>query len=211
MQALQLFGLLIMAFFSNKQKNALEGENSAMVTETDMVRMEEAVAAEEAPDVVPGVSGATEWIAEEMVVEEEAIANYEPALNFEEAAMLEELQDADDMSPPTIEMPDSSAMNLQANWVTRVKEFGIIPTGPAAEFTFSFTNTGTEPITIIEVAPSCSCTVADYSKTPIQPGKQGWVKAVYETQGHPGFFKKFIRVEFADGSGTQLIVTGSVQ
>ncbi len=201
MQALQLFGLLIMAFFTNKQKNALEGENSAMVTETDMMSMEEAIAVEEA----------TEWIAEDMAIEEEGIAHYESALNFEEAAMLEELQDADDMSPPTIEMPDSSAMNLQANWVTRVKEFGIIPTGPAAEFTFSFTNTGTEPITIIEVAPSCSCTVADYSKTPIQPGKQGWVKAVYETQGHPGFFKKFIRVEFADGSGTQLIVTGSVQ
>ena len=177
-----------------------------MATEAEVMSMEETVAIEEA----------TEWIAEDMAIEEEAIANYEPrveSFDFEEEAVAEELVDEnyDLIPPPTIEMPDSAAMNLQANWVTRVKEFGVLPTGPAAEFTFTFTNTGTEPITIAEAAPSCSCTVADYTKTPIQPGQQGWVKAVYETQGHPGFFKKFIRVEFADGSGTQLIVTGSVQ
>lgn len=206
MQALHLFGLLIMALFSHKQSKAREVEIDAMATEAEMMSMEEAVAVEEA----------TEWIAEDMIIEEEAIANYEPrveSFDFEEEAIAEELVDENyDLIPaPTIEMPDSAAMNLQANWVTRVKEFGVLPTGPAAEFTFTFTNTGTEPITIAEAAPSCSCTVADYTKTPIQPGEQGWVKAVYETQGHPGFFKKFIRVEFADGSGTQLIVTGSVQ
>ena len=205
MQALHLFGLLIMALFSHKQSKAREVEIDAMATEAEMMSMEEAVAVEEA----------TEWIAEDMVVEEDDIANYEPPLESFDLgeARVEELVDENyDLIPaPTIEMPDSSAMNLQANWVTRVKEFGVLPTGPAAEFTFTFTNTGTEPITIAEAAPSCSCTVADYTKTPIQPGQQGWVKAVYETQGHPGFFKKFIRVEFTDGSGTQLIVTGSVQ
>ena len=195
-----------MALFSHKQNKSREVEYEAIATEAEMMSMEEAVAVEEA----------TEWIAEDMVVEEEAIANYEPrveSFDFEEEAIAEELVDENyDLIPaPTIEMPDSAAMNLQANWVTRVKEFGVLPTGPAAEFTFTFTNTGTEPITIAEAAPSCSCTVVDYTKTPIQPGEQGWVKAVYETQGHPGFFKKFIRVEFADGSGTQLIVTGSVQ
>jgi hypothetical protein len=206
MQALHLFGLLMMALFSHKQSKAREVEIDAMATEAEMMSMEESVAVEEA----------TEWIAEDMVVEEEAIANYEPrveSFDFEEEAVAEEPVDENhDLIPaPTIEMPDSAAMNLQADWVTRVQEFGVLPTGPAAEFTFSFTNTGTEPITITEAAPSCSCTVADYTKTPIQPGEKGWVKAVYETQGHPGFFKKFIRVEFADGSGTQLIVTGSVQ
>jgi len=203
MQALHLFGLLIMALFSHKQNKAQEVEMDVMATEAEMMSMEETVAIEEA----------TEWIAEDMAIEEEAIANYEPTLNVEDAAMVEDFQytDVNDIPPPTIAIPDSTAMNLQAEWVTRVKEFGILPTGPAAEFTFSFTNTGTEPITITEAAPSCSCTVADYTKTPIAPGEQGWVKAVYETQGHPGFFKKFIRVEFADGSGTQLIVTGSVQ
>lgn len=206
MQALHLFGLLIMALFSHKQNKAREVEMDVMATEAEMMSIEEAVAVEEA----------TEWIAEDMVIEEEAIANYEPRIesfDIEEEAIVEELVDENyDIIPaPTIEMPDSSAMNLQAEWATRVKEFGVLPTGPAAEFTFSFTNTGDKPITITEAAPSCSCTVADYTKTPIAPGEQGWVKAVYETQGHPGFFKKFIRVEFADGSGTQLIVTGSVQ
>ena len=205
MQALHLFGLLIMALFSHKQSKAREVEIDAMATEAEMMSMEEAVAVEEA----------TEWIAEDMIIEEEAIANYEPRIESFDLgeARVEELVDENyDLIPaPTIEMPDSAAMNLQANWVTRVKEFGVLPTGPAAEFTFTFTNTGTEPITIAEAAPSCSCTVADYTKTPIAPGEKGWVKAVYETQGHPGFFKKFIRVEFTDGSGTQLIVTGSVQ
>jgi hypothetical protein len=206
MQALTLFGLLMWALFTHKQNKYRDIETDMMAAETEFLAIEEAVAIEEA----------TEWIGEDMVIEEEAIANYEPrieSIDLEDQAMVEELVDENyDLIPaPTIQMPDSSAMNLQAEWVTRVKEFGVLPTGPAAEFTFSFTNTGSEPITITEAAPSCSCTVADYTKTPIAPGEQGWVKAVYETQGHPGFFKKFIRVEFADGSGTQLIVTGSVQ
>jgi hypothetical protein len=206
MQALHLFGLLIMALFSHKQNKAKEVEYDIMATEAEMMSMEEAVAIEEA----------TEWIAEDMVIEEEAIASYKTSVDpfgFDEEAETGDYQEesVDLIPPPTNEIPDSTAMNLQADWVTRVKEFGVLPTGPAAEFTFSFTNTGTEPITIVEAAPSCSCTVADYTQTAIQPGEKGWVKAVYETQGHPGFFKKFIRVEFADGSGTQLIVTGSVQ
>ncbi len=206
MQALTLFGLLMWALFTHKQNKYRDIETDMMAAETEFLAIEEAAAAEEA----------TEWIAEDMVIEEEAISNYAPHLDsfdFEEAGTAIELVDGDyDLIPaPTIQIPDSSAMNLQAEWVTRVKEFGVLATGPAAEYTFSFTNTGSEPITITEAAPSCSCTVADFTKTPIQPGEQGWVKAVYETQGHPGFFKKFIRVEFADGSGTQLIVTGSVQ
>lgn len=203
MQALQLFGLLIMALFSVKQNKANKLEDDTMVTEAEMMSMEETIAIEEA----------TEWIAEDMVIEEEAIASYETNIDpfGSEQGDYQEEEIADMISPPSVEIPDSTAMNMQAEWVTRVKEFGVLPTGPAAEFTFSFTNTGTEPITIAEAAPSCSCTVADYTKTPIQPGEKGWVNAVYETQGHPGFFKKFIRVEFADGSGTQLIVTGSVQ
>jgi hypothetical protein len=204
MQAIHLFGLLIMALLTHKR-------NKVQEVQMDMMANEEAAAIEEA----------TEWIGEDMTIEEETIANYEPQPDQELPFEVEELDDMADMEAPQIgiderpssevQLLDSTAMNLQANWVTRVKEFGVLPTGPAAEFTFSFTNTGTEPITIAEAAPSCSCTVADYTKTPIQPGEQGWVKAVYETQGHPGFFKKFIRVEFADGSGTQLIVTGSVQ
>jgi hypothetical protein len=205
MQALQLFGILLVALFSNKQKRQ---EQAILDQQEDMVTLEAMV--DESPEAE------TEWIVEDFAAVEESIAEYDaveipaelPA--FEEAEYTGEV-DAGSLAPTPPSPIDSSAMNYQAQWVTRVKEFGVLPTGPAAEYVFRFTNTGNSPITIAEAAPSCSCTVSDFTKTPIAPGQEGWVKAVYETQGHPGFFKKFIRVEFADGSGTQLIVTGSVQ
>lgn len=88
--------------------------------------------------------------------------------------------------------------------------FGTIAEGPAADFTFSFRNTGKEPIILQKVQPACGCTAADYTKEPILPGQQGYVKASYSTQGRPGPFTKTIAVMSNAGAKT-LTFTGTVE
>jgi hypothetical protein len=44
-------------------------------------------------------------------------------------------------------------------------DVGNIPQGKPKRIRFEFTNTSNKPIVIENVAPSCGCTTADYTKT----------------------------------------------
>lgn len=106
-----------------------------------------------------------------------------------------------------------AATSLTADNMTFATEnhnFGNVAEGPAADFTFSFRNTGKEPIVLQKVQPACGCTAADYSKEPILPGKSGFVKASFSTQGRPGPFTKTISVISNVGAKT-LTFTGTVE
>src|SRR5215212_8106752 len=52
-------------------------------------------------------------------------------------------------------------------WKSEEANLGKIPQGKPVSVEFEFTNTGKEPVIIANVATSCGCTVADYSKKPI--------------------------------------------
>ena len=57
----------------------------------------------------------------------------------------------------------------------------------------TFTNIGDAPLVIHQAVASCGCTVPDYTKEPIQPGKTGTIKVTYNGTGkYPGHFKKSI-------------------
>src|SRR6185503_389313 len=58
-------------------------------------------------------------------------------------------------------------------------DFGKIKQNVPAEATITVTNIGTEPLLIEEARPSCGCTVSDYTKSPIAPGKTGTIKATF--------------------------------
>ncbi len=61
--------------------------------------------------------------------------------------------------------------------------------------TFTFTNTGTAPLVINQAYASCGCTVATYTKEPVQPGETGTVNVDYNGTGKtPGHFKKTISI-----------------
>jgi hypothetical protein len=93
---------------------------------------------------------------------------------------------------------------------TEVHDFGTVEEGPTADFEFSFTNTGKEPILLQNVHASCGCTTPSYSKDPVLPGKSGIVKASYNTSGRPGPFTKSITV--ATNAGTKVLtIKGTVE
>ena len=64
---------------------------------------------------------------------------------------------------------------------------------PVVSCTFTFTNVGDAPLVIHQAVASCGCTVPEYTKEPIQPGKKGTIKVTYNGTGkYPGHFKKSI-------------------
>ncbi len=77
---------------------------------------------------------------------------------------------------------------------------------------FTLKNTGDYPLVIGEVKGSCSCTVADYTDEPIQPGETGEVLAHVDTQQTGvGVINKAVNiVANTENSVTQVIVRASV-
>lgn len=84
-------------------------------------------------------------------------------------------------------------------------DFGAFPeTNPVVTAEFEFTNVGNSPLVIHQAVASCGCTVPDYTKEPIMPGKKGMVKVTYDGTGtYPGNFKKSITVR--TNSKTEMI------
>ncbi len=73
-------------------------------------------------------------------------------------------------------------------------DFGAILQGERVTCTFHFTNTGNMPLIISNVNSSCGCTVGDFSRTPVDPGKSGSIKATYDSKGHHGFQTRTLTV-----------------
>lgn len=82
-------------------------------------------------------------------------------------------------------------------WKSESIDVGNIPQGKPKLIRFEFTNTSSKPIIIQNVAPSCGCTTADYTKTPILPGKKGFVEASYNAAA-AGAFMKTVNVTTSD-------------
>jgi len=65
-------------------------------------------------------------------------------------------------------------------------DFGTLKEGPSAEYTFEFKNTGKQPLIITNASASCGCTVPEWPKEPILPGKMGKLKVTFNTAGKAG-------------------------
>lgn len=65
-------------------------------------------------------------------------------------------------------------------------DFGTIDEGKVIEHTFKFINTGKSPLVISNITASCGCTSPDWSKTPVKPGDEGYVKVVFNSTAKTG-------------------------
>jgi hypothetical protein len=79
---------------------------------------------------------------------------------------------------------------------------------------FLFTNTGDKPLVIISANASCGCTMPEFPKDPIKPGKTGKIKVTYNPSGRPGEFDKSVKIRYnSDGNKTARVtlkITGTV-
>ncbi|MEO7314066.1 MAG: DUF1573 domain-containing protein [Ginsengibacter sp.] len=83
-------------------------------------------------------------------------------------------------------------------------DFGKIKQNVPATATFIVTNISSEPLIIDQANPSCGCTVADYTKAPIAPGKTGYIKAIFNA-ADLGPIGKQITVKFANATDVKFL------
>ena len=79
---------------------------------------------------------------------------------------------------------------------TETFDFGKIKQSVPAVATFIVTNISSEPLIIEQANPTCGCTISDYTKAPIAPGKTGYIKATYNASSLGGIHKT-LTVKFA--------------
>lgn len=87
---------------------------------------------------------------------------------------------------------------------SEIIDLGKVKVGNPPTATFIVINKGTEPLIIEQANPTCGCTIGDYTKSPIAPGKEGWIKATYNA-ANVGSFDKHMTVKFAGFDETKSI------
>ncbi len=73
-------------------------------------------------------------------------------------------------------------------------DFGKITQGEKVSFSFVFKNTGKSNLIISSAAGSCGCTVPEWPKEPILPGKEGKINVVFSSEGRAGLQEKTVNV-----------------
>lgn len=95
-------------------------------------------------------------------------------------------------------------------WNETTHDFGKIVQGKPVATEFKFKNTGDVPLVISNVRGSCGCTVTDYTKEAVAPGKEGMVKATFNS-ARAGVFSKTVTVTANVEGGTEtLTIKGEV-
>jgi hypothetical protein len=84
-------------------------------------------------------------------------------------------------------------------------DYGKIEQHANGECVFTFTNNGTEPLTISNAKGSCGCTVPQWPREAIAPGQTGEIKVKYDTK-RIGIINKSVTIQSnAVNSPTKII------
>lgn len=87
----------------------------------------------------------------------------------------------------------SATAKAAFRWQDTLHDFGRIQQSNPVTHRFTFKNSGKAPLILTRVEPSCGCTVAEYSKEAIQPGKKGFIQVTFNAAAI-GVFNKSIAV-----------------
>ena len=98
---------------------------------------------------------------------------------------------------PTAEVKAPAVTNGQypvMQFESSAHDFGKINAGDKVSYDFKFTNTGTGDLVIANAVGSCGCTVPEYPKEPLAPGKSGVMKVTFNSAGKSGMQQKTVTI-----------------
>lgn len=107
---------------------------------------------------------------------------------------------------PALTVATAQSGSPRAAIVEPIVDVGQVVRGEDFSATFEIQNTGTAPLEITEVRPTCGCTVADYDET-IAPGATGRIRATVDTESILGPNSKGITVFTNDPNNPRLQLT----
>lgn len=91
-------------------------------------------------------------------------------------------------------------------------DFGTVTDGELVSHTFSFTNTGSEPLIISDAKGSCGCTVPSKPTAPIAPGEAGEITVQFNSKNKTGARNQKVTVTAnTNPAQTFIYLTGTVE
>ena len=104
----------------------------------------------------------------------------------------ENLLEKSPLTPNNVDLDKTPKTSIKFNKDSH--DFGNIEQDTENKYSFAFTNTGNEPLKIKNAKGSCGCTVPNYPKEPIMPGKTGQIDVVYKPAKQKGNQSKTVTV-----------------
>ncbi|MBL7796988.1 MAG: DUF1573 domain-containing protein [Saprospiraceae bacterium] len=110
-----------------------------------------------------------------------------------------------------MEIGDPTKNDGKVKWIPMQIETGDVPYAVPVERSIEARNISTEDLVILNVISGCHCTVVDWPKEPIPPGKSGFIKVVFDALKEGEFYKVIsISTNFDPETQLALGMTGKV-
>jgi hypothetical protein len=92
-------------------------------------------------------------------------------------------------------------------------DFGQLKQGDVVSHEFVFKNEGGAPLIVEKVETTCGCTAALVSEKKIAPGKEGRIKATFDTRGYSGRLSRYLYIVSNDAENPrrELSVSADIQ
>ena len=88
----------------------------------------------------------------------------------------------------------AAAMKPTMDFRDTLHDFGMIHESEVVTYEFAYTNNGKTPLIISAALGSCGCTVPDYTKEPVAPGKTMNIKVTFNSAGKSGHQEKTVSI-----------------
>lgn len=114
--------------------------------------------------------------------------------------------------PSPREKKANNAPKTSISFEKKKHDFGEIQEGDVVTETFSFQNSGQEPLIIANAKGSCGCTVPSWPKEPIPPGESGEIDVKYNSSNKKGNERKTVTLTAnTEPKQTRLTITADVK
>jgi hypothetical protein len=91
-------------------------------------------------------------------------------------------------------------------------DFGHIVAGEKVSYSFKFKNVGNANLIIASASGSCGCTVPEWPKEPIPPGKEAAINVIFNSEGKFGTQHKTVTLTANTIPNTKVLtITGEVE
>jgi hypothetical protein len=109
-------------------------------------------------------------------------------------------KDTGQLSADSVKLPvsadgrDQTKRLPQLVFDKELHDFGKIKAGEKVSYSFRFVNRGGSDLIIQSASGSCGCTVPDFPKEPIPPGREGFIRVMFNSEGKTGVQEKQVTV-----------------
>ncbi len=103
-------------------------------------------------------------------------------------------KEANSLDTAVLETDNNNAKEPKMYFSQSKWDFGTITEGERVEHTFKFVNNGKSDLVISSATASCGCTIPNWPKEPIAPGKEGEIKVEFNSTGKSDMVNKDITI-----------------